>query len=179
VGFFNLNSSQGSLNINNFDDYDYLVIIPLVQNKVSSFGMMENYYKFTWSASFADGAGQEALIAQLTAQVELLIAEVARLQAQLAAVLGGGSDCQITTDLYYGMPNNNQVRCLQQFLKSQGPDIYPEGVISGNFYSMTLQAVIRFQNKYASEILSPVGLQVGTGFVGARTRNKIKDIMFN
>lgn len=177
VGFFNLNSSQGTLDINDFEDYDYLVIMPLIQDKTGSFGVIENYYKFTWSASFAEGNGQEALIAQLTAQVEFLMAEVARLQAQLAAVLGGSNNCQITNDLYFGMTNNNEVRCLQQFLKSQGPEVYPEGFVTGSFYSMTLQAVIRFQEKYGESILYPVGLQKGTGFVGTRTRNKIKELM--
>ncbi len=75
------------------------------------------------------------------------------------------------------MVNNAEVRCLQEFLKTQGPEIYPESLITGNFLSLTQQAVIRFQEKYATEILSPLGLNNGTGYVGAATRNEIDELL--
>ena len=67
--------------------------------------------------------------------------------------------------------------CLQEFLKNQGTAIYPEGIVSGNFFTATLQPVIRFQEKYASEVLIPYGLTQGTGFVGAITRAKINTML--
>ena len=75
------------------------------------------------------------------------------------------------------MVNNNDVKCLQEFLKNQGTGIYPEGLVTGNFASLTQQAVIRFQDKYASEILTPIGLLSGTGYVGNQTRNKINQLL--
>lgn len=75
------------------------------------------------------------------------------------------------------MMNNSEVRCLQEFLKNQGSEIYPEGQITGNFLSLTQAAVIRFQEKYASEILTPLGLPKGTGFVGNLTRIKINQLL--
>jgi len=75
------------------------------------------------------------------------------------------------------MMNSQEVRCLQEFLKNQGPEIYPEGLITGNFLNLTQSAVIRFQEKYANEILTPIGLEKGTGFVGEKTRSKINQIL--
>ncbi|MES2436450.1 MAG: peptidoglycan-binding protein [Patescibacteria group bacterium] len=44
------------------------------------------------------------------------------------------------------------------------------------FGQMTFQAVIKFQNKYASEVLLPAGLTKGTGFVGAATIKKLNSL---
>ena len=75
------------------------------------------------------------------------------------------------------MRNDNRVRCLQEFLKSQGTDIYPEKLVTGNFLSLTMTAVIRFQEKYAGEILTPLNLEEGTGFVGSMTRLKMNQLL--
>ena len=80
-------------------------------------------------------------------------------------------------NLYYGLRNISEVRCLQEFLKQQGPTIYPEGLVTGNFLSLTKSAAIRFQEKYASEILNPLGLSKGTGYVGSATRAKINQLL--
>ena len=106
---------------------------------------------------------------------------MAILQALLNSRNGGtntisDTSCAITSDLKYGMQNNPEVECLQNFLKSRGPDIYPEGVVSGNFLDLTKKAVIKFQEKYADEILKPLGLDKGTGYVGEATRKKISEI---
>jgi len=83
----------------------------------------------------------------------------------------------LENNLYYGMRNNDEVSCLQEFLKNQGAEIYPEGLVTGNFLSLTKAAVIRFQEKYASEILTPWEIEKGTGFVGETTRAKINQLL--
>jgi len=69
------------------------------------------------------------------------------------------------------------VKCLQEILKSEGPEIYPERLITGYFGPLTFKAVIRFQEKYYKEILEPWGLQKGTGFVGYTTLRKLNLIL--
>lgn len=43
---------------------------------------------------------------------------------------------------------NDDIRTLQTFLKSQGVDIYPEGLVTGYFGPLTEEAAGRFQLKY-------------------------------
>jgi len=76
-----------------------------------------------------------------------------------------------TQNLRYGH-SSIDVRSLQDCLKSEST-IYPEGLVTGYFGSLTKAAVIRFQEKYADEILKPLGLSKGTGFVGKSTMAKL------
>ena len=45
------------------------------------------------------------------------------------------------------------------------------------FGTLTKNAVIRFQDKYKSEMLIPIGLKSGTGFVGVMTRKKLNEVV--
>ena len=67
------------------------------------------------------------------------------------------------------------VRALQEILIKEGvwerPDIGPTGF----FGPITKRAVIKYQEKYASEILVPLGLTKGTGFVGPMTRKHLEE----
>jgi len=156
-----------------------LTIIPISQNKISGFSDLEPSVSFFWSASTVEKAREEEaeLIKKLLAQIDQLQKEITKVQAQINVILGRRVYCgKFEKDLYYGIRDNEDVKCLQEFLKSQGPEIYPEGLISGNFLNLTQAAVIRFQEKYFNEILLPLRLERGTGFVGERTRMKINQI---
>jgi ABC-type transport system substrate-binding protein len=73
--------------------------------------------------------------------------------------------------------NNAEVKKLQECL-AQDKDIYPSGTISGKFGQETKDAVIRFQEKYKDEILTPNGLTAGTGKVAGATIKKLNEICF-
>ncbi|MGB9743541.1 MAG: peptidoglycan-binding domain-containing protein, partial [Minisyncoccales bacterium] len=119
---------------------------------------------------------------QLQAEINRLLSLINYLKDRLAESLGGAlvaempTDCQFTALLKYG-DRNNDVRCLQIFLKNQGTAIYPEGLVTGYFGQLTQAAVIRFQEKYAQEILAPLGLSKGTGIVGPNTNAKIRNLL--
>ncbi|MCD6568982.1 peptidoglycan-binding protein, partial [bacterium] len=97
-------------------------------------------------------------VEELQAQIQSLLAQIAQLQQQLAAAQGGTTTTGLclSTDLKYGM-RGDAVKTLQEGLK-QDPSVYPEGLVTGYFGPLTKAAVIRFQEKYASEILAPWGL---------------------
>lgn len=68
-----------------------------------------------------------------------------------------------------------EVKKLQECL-ARDPEVYPEGDITGTYGALTQMAVIRFQEKYAQEILVPSGLTKGTGAVKAGTRAKLNEL---
>ncbi len=182
VDFLKLDENQeGTIRIQDFGSKNLsLTIIPSLQSKTSGFSDLEPSVSFFWSASTIKEKNEEEeeLIKKLSAQIEELKIQIAIVQAQIDAILGKKVECQkFEENLYYGMRNDERVRCLQEFLKSQGEEIYPEALSTGNFLFLTKAAVIRFQEKYAGEILFPLGLENGTGFVGSMTRAKINQLL--
>jgi len=188
VGFLNFDKNgKATTSVSDFGGKNAsLTIIPTSQTKTSGFSDedIEPSYTFFWSASTAEktnilpSLNNNLTVTQLLERIAQLTKMVADLQMQLVALQSSSNSCSsFNADLYYGLTNNEGVRCLQGFLKSQGAEIYPEGAVSGNFYNLTKLAVIRFQEKYASEILTPVGMTRGTGYVGARTRMKINQLL--
>lgn len=117
----------------------------------------------------------EMTIEELQAKIAELLVKIAQLQAQIAALQSLPKDYIFKVNLRYG-DRSEDVRYLQIFLKTI-PDVYPEGLVTSYFGLLTEKAVIRLQEKYANEILAPLGLAKGTGFVGLTTRAKINEIL--
>lgn len=182
INFLTLDKSQkGEVNILNFGTENRaLIIIPSLQTKLFGFDGAEPTYPLTFTVTVNEQSFvEDELIKQLLAQIDYLQKEIARIQAQINAILGQKpiSCQQIQNNLSFGLQDNAEVRCLQEFLNSQGTAIYPEALVTGYFGPKTQAAVIRFQEKYIADILLPLGLSQGTGVVGPSTRAKINQLL--
>ncbi len=170
ITFLSLDKNQkGVITIKDFGSkYNSLVIIPSLQAKIAGFDGPEFTYPYSFSISISGAVSDEdqELIQKLLAQIEELKKQIADLQV---VHNGQGSTCPaIVNNLYIGLQNKAEVSCLQQFLKNQGGGIYPEGLVTGNFGSLTRAAVIRFQKYYGI---------ITTGYVGILTRTKINELL--
>lgn len=76
------------------------------------------------------------------------------------------SYASFTKDLYYGVRGDAEVQALQEFLADQGQYT---GAASGNFFSLTLSAVKKFQ---IANNISPA-----SGYFGPKTRAKANQIL--
>ena len=127
---------------------------------------------------------------ELQDQINVLMEQLAALQTQLgeiegetpapAGVVYDGIPAGFTfeNNLKYGM-TNDEVQYLQIILKAEiGAPTYPDTVAAtGYFGSITLASAKAFQEKYAGEILTPLGLSSGTGYVGSSTRTKLNSLL--
>ena len=143
---------------------------------------------FSMVLSVVAGAvpAQAQSVADLTAQINSLLSTITALQAQLSAMQGGTASpiacATFSTDLTIGS-TGEAVRSLQKVLNSSADTqvaasgVWSVGNESTTFGSLTKAAVVKCQEKYASEILSPAGLTVGTGIVGSSTRAKLNSLL--
>jgi hypothetical protein len=83
--------------------------------------------------------------------------------------------CEITRGLKQGA-SGEDVRCLQRYLNWSGNTIAATGPGSPGsetayFGAMTANAVMKWQNANATQVLSPAGLSSGTGYFGPLSFN--------
>jgi len=169
------NNKKIDITFNNFgEEWTSITLMPILEDPTMTSNKLYSPIKFSLSISLKNN--KEELIQSLLKQIEELKAMIAEVQAKIMAILNQRQSCNyLSNNLYLGM-KNNEVACLQNFLRKQG-NIYPQGIVSGWFGPLTKQAVIRFQEKYADEILKPLGLEKGTGYVGLSTRKKINELL--
>lgn len=204
LDFFILNEFQrGEILISDFGGKNVsAVIIPTIQTKKAGFLNPEPSFSFFWSAStvveeesiskflekpIIEMSSQELLnkIAEIQVVIQKLQerydeinkSEVVEEPEEIEDEKEINYSCEkFENNLFYGL-NNNAVKCLQEVLVAEGDDIYPEAIVSGWFGPLTKRAVIKFQEKYKQDILSPWNLESGTGFVGETTRTKLNEII--
>ena len=170
--YLELKEGQEEIFVPDFNEKNIsFTFIPSLQSKTLGFNGKENYFTFNWKASTVKRMPEEEerLIAELKEKISFLQAEIASVQAKIDEIKRRLYP-KFERDLYFGLKNDADVERLQEFLKDLGPEIYPEGLITGNYLNLTKAAVIRFQEKYFEEILQPLGLREGTGYFGPASR---------
>tara|TARA_Y100000310_G_scaffold312831_1_gene360526 strand:+ start:600 stop:1679 length:1080 start_codon:yes stop_codon:yes gene_type:complete len=121
---------------------------------------------------------------ELQAKLLQLLAELERLKTQVnqaKQTVQNSEGAQIERNLTVGS-RGEDVRVLQKILNANfatavsasGPG--SSGNETDYFGNLTKDAVKRFQQVYFSNILLPIGLLKGTGFVGPSTRLKLNEI---
>ncbi len=83
------------------------------------------------------------------------------------------NNANINQDLEVGS-SGRQVQMLQECLAN----FYEDQRVTSYFGNETKENVIRFQEDFKEEILTPAGLNKGTGKVGLSTRSKLNDVCF-
>jgi len=133
---------------------------------------------FGFAFSFATPAKAD-VISDLQAQIQALLAQIQALQGNGGSQQVGGLKCTATFTLNLKQGSTgSEVLALQKFLNSvDGTQIATAGAGSpGNetsyFGAATKAGVIKFQEKFAADVLTPVGLTKGTGNWFASTRAK-------
>ncbi|MDP2820725.1 MAG: peptidoglycan-binding domain-containing protein [bacterium] len=158
VGHLKLDNNQrAELDIVGFGNkYKSLAIIPSLQSKLAGFNGEEAAFSYFWSVSLEKeetrlvASSDMAKLKKLLEEINKLEMKIKQLKKTLLAMIemGAGKETtcgQFSNDLSMGLINNGEVRCLQQFLKNQSKEIYPAGLITGNFSNLTLEAVKKYQ----------------------------------
>ncbi len=103
--------------------------------------------------------------AELTAQINSLLAMIAQLQAQIAGTTPTtGAGMMFTSDLTIGS-TGAEVTALQQWLVSKGYLVMPAGVAYGYFGPLTQSALAKYQ--------AEAGISPAVGYFGPITRAKV------
>jgi len=116
----------------------------------------------------------QTTVEQIQAQINALMSQIQQLQTQLAQIQGGTTQWCHTFNVNLKVGDNgNEVIHLVTALGKESFSVSNSG---SNFDESLASAVSGFQQKYADEILIPLSLKYGTGFVGAATRAKLNKL---
>ena len=128
---------------------------------------------FAGSAKAMTDIEKQALITQLQAEIVQLQAQIAQLeqsQSQQTTTTGASWCHDFNTNMKAGA-TGSEVLALQTALTKEGYDVSADKKMT--FEDATYVAVVKFQERYASETLAPYGLTSGTGAVSSKTRAKL------
>jgi len=128
-------------------------------------------------------------VQELQAEVSRITTLLVQLQAQLRELMAGSSAISSIPESFKFTKNLQfsqiliDVKYLQIVLNSDSATMVAStgpgspGNETNYFGLLTKAAIIKFQDKYKPEILTPLGLTSGTGFVGSFTRTKLNALL--
>jgi len=119
---------------------------------------------FTMVLSLVAVPASAQTTAELTAQINSLLAMIAQLQAQIAGTTTSGAATTFNTDLTVGSTGADVV-ALQTFLVGRGYLVMPAGVAMGYFGPLTKAAVAAYQ--------ASAGIAPAVGYFGPLTRANV------
>jgi len=130
-------------------------------------------------AGFSGGtiaSAQSLTIEELQSMIAQLQAQIAQLQQQLQAIESTASStvwCYSFENSFRLGDTGDDVKALQTALENEGLFSVDK---TGYFGPLTFEAVVKFQEKYQKEILTPFGLTQGTGYVGRTTKAQLNTL---
>jgi hypothetical protein len=172
------------LETKNSKSFFAIIVKKYIMNKIRksrASKVIAGFVGFATAITMSFGTASAATTEELTAQIASLLATITSLQTQLSGMQGGagtttgGVSYTFATNLKMGMTSTD-VMNLQKVLNMNSATQVSAtgagspGMESTYFGAKTKAAVIKFQELHMAEILTPVGLTKGTGFVGASTR---------
>ncbi|MGC9031588.1 MAG: peptidoglycan-binding protein [Minisyncoccia bacterium] len=167
------NLQKGIISFSNLSPSDSLSLIVFFENKVKT----QDYNVYDFSIKIKNQNENEALLEELLQRVKDLQNQILQIQIKISEILRQKISCANFSGPILPGEKSQRVKCLQEFLKLQGKDIYPEGIISGYYGNLTKAAVKRFQERYKEDILLPRNLLFGTGIADNLTIQKINFIL--
>jgi hypothetical protein len=117
----------------------------------------------------AQNTNTSTLIAQLMAQIDALLQQIAQLQTEESSRSSWCYD--FNNNLGSASTNITDIMNLHTVLKKEGISYGSDRITQYGIGTAT--AVSQLQKKYASEILDKFGLTNGTGYLGRSTREKL------
>jgi len=151
----------------------------MISEKSDFSDVIQTAYSTSTAFALSQPDGEKIIYARFYNQegkMSPIISSRIDLKTYLAVINGISSDKKInkfTKSMFIGLKNRD-VKNLQEFLKNQEADIYPEGLVTGYFGQLTKKAVQRFQLK---ENIVKNSKDPGYGYVGPKTRAKINLIL--
>lgn len=136
------------------------------------------FFAFVLFLSAAAGTAFSMTDSERQTMIANLKQQLLQLQSQLAQLISqqtGQSWCHtFNGNLGYTSSGSSEVVALHIALQKENISYSPDAVAT--YGTGTALAVTQFQEKYKWEILSPLGLSRGTGYVAQATRKKLNEL---